>query len=96
MQRDYVLVLPQDLMKLKRKDSDLKQIITQVQGAKTRLKYSKAELENLSKKSIVKCQTVGVNTGSGWTYIDRGAEAHEKRHFTVSSVCRRFLAWRVS
>lgn len=96
MKRDYVLVLPQDLMKLKRKDSDLKQIIAQVQGAKTRLKYSKAELENLRKKNIVKCQMVGVNTVSGWTYIDRGAESQEKRHFTVSSVCRRFLAWRVS
>lgn len=45
-------------MRLKRKESDLKQIIAQAQGAKTRLKYSKAELENLQKKNI-KCQAVG-------------------------------------
>lgn len=46
-------------MKLKRKDSELKQIIAQAQGAQTRLKYSKTELENLRKKIILKCQVVG-------------------------------------
>ncbi|XP_074489832.1 structural maintenance of chromosomes protein 1B [Sebastes fasciatus] len=45
-----------DLMRLRRKDSDLKQIIAQAQGAQTRLKYSKTELENLRKKNIPKCQ----------------------------------------
>lgn len=44
-------------MRLKRKESDLKQIIAQAQGAKIRLRYSKAELENLQKKNI-KCQAV--------------------------------------
>ncbi len=47
-------------MRLKRKESDLKQVIAQAQGAKTRLKYSKTELENLRKKSIIKCQAVGL------------------------------------
>lgn len=47
-------------MKLRRKESELKQVITQAQGANTRLKYSRVELENLRKKSIVRCQTVGV------------------------------------
>ncbi|XP_058500406.1 structural maintenance of chromosomes protein 1B [Solea solea] len=45
-----------DLMKLKRKDSDLKQVVAQAQGAQIRLKYSKNELENLRKKNIPKCQ----------------------------------------
>ncbi|XP_022611922.1 structural maintenance of chromosomes protein 1B-like [Seriola dumerili] len=45
-----------DLMRLKRKESDLKQIVAQAQGAQTRLKYSKTELENLRKTTILKCQ----------------------------------------
>ncbi|KAM7397139.1 hypothetical protein PAMP_020136 [Pampus punctatissimus] len=45
-----------DLMRLKRKESDLKQIIAQAYGAQTRLKYSKTELDNLRKKNILKCQ----------------------------------------
>uniref|UniRef100_A0A3Q0SHJ8 Structural maintenance of chromosomes 1B n=1 Tax=Amphilophus citrinellus TaxID=61819 RepID=A0A3Q0SHJ8_AMPCI len=45
-----------DLMRLKRKELDLKQIVAQAQGAQTRLKYSKRELENLWKKNIPKCQ----------------------------------------
>lgn len=46
-------------MRLKRKEADLKQIVSQAQGAQTRLKYAKAELENLRKKDIIKCQAVG-------------------------------------
>lgn len=45
-------------MRLKRKELDLKQIIAQAQGAQTRLKYSKNDLENLQKKNIPKCQAV--------------------------------------
>uniref|UniRef100_A0A3Q4MUB8 Structural maintenance of chromosomes protein 1B-like n=1 Tax=Neolamprologus brichardi TaxID=32507 RepID=A0A3Q4MUB8_NEOBR len=45
-----------DLMRLKRKELDLKQIVAQAQGAQTRLKYSKNDLENLRKKNIPKCQ----------------------------------------
>lgn len=45
-------------MKLKRKESDLKQTIAQAQGSQIRLKYSKIELENIKKKNIVKCQSV--------------------------------------
>ncbi|XP_044213194.1 structural maintenance of chromosomes protein 1B isoform X1 [Thunnus albacares] len=45
-----------DLMKLRRKESDLKQIIAQAQGAQTRLKYSQTELDNIRKKNILKCQ----------------------------------------
>jgi len=46
-------------MKLKRKESDLKQTVAEAQGAQTRLKYSKTDLENLQKKTIPRCQAVG-------------------------------------
>ncbi|XP_068459885.1 structural maintenance of chromosomes protein 1B [Clinocottus analis] len=45
-----------DLMKLKRKDSDLKQTVAQAQGAQTRLKYSNVELDTIQKKNIPQCQ----------------------------------------
>uniref|UniRef100_A0AAQ5YA03 Structural maintenance of chromosomes protein n=1 Tax=Amphiprion ocellaris TaxID=80972 RepID=A0AAQ5YA03_AMPOC len=54
--KDQLVIELHDLMRLKRKESDLRQIIVEAQGAQTRLKYSKAELENLRKKVIVKCQ----------------------------------------
>lgn len=50
----------QDLMKLRRKESQLNQVTAEAQGATTRLKYSGVELEVLRKKNIVRCQTVGV------------------------------------
>ncbi|XP_061898837.1 structural maintenance of chromosomes protein 1B isoform X1 [Entelurus aequoreus] len=45
-----------DLMRLKRRESDLKQIVAETQGVQVRLKYSKIELDNLLKKNIPKCQ----------------------------------------
>uniref|UniRef100_A0A3Q1EZ96 Structural maintenance of chromosomes protein n=1 Tax=Acanthochromis polyacanthus TaxID=80966 RepID=A0A3Q1EZ96_9TELE len=56
--KDQLVTELHDLMRLKRKEADLKQIIVEAQGAQTRLKYSKAELENLRKKVIVKCQEI--------------------------------------
>lgn len=44
------------LMKLKRKEEDLKQIRAQSQGNQTRLKYSNSELDSIRKKSIPACQ----------------------------------------
>ncbi|XP_056106975.1 structural maintenance of chromosomes protein 1B [Rhinichthys klamathensis goyatoka] len=44
------------LMKLKRKEVDLKQIRAQSQGNQTRLKYSNTELDSIRKKSIPACQ----------------------------------------
>ncbi|XP_034443413.1 structural maintenance of chromosomes protein 1B isoform X1 [Hippoglossus hippoglossus] len=44
------------LMRLKRKESDLNQIIAQAHGAQTRLKYSKNELANIRKRNILHCQ----------------------------------------
>lgn len=46
-------------MRLKRRESDLKQIIAQGQGAKTRLKYAKTDLDNIRKKNIPQYQAVG-------------------------------------
>ncbi|KAM9815022.1 structural maintenance of chromosomes protein 1B [Syngnathus typhle] len=43
------------LIRLKRKESELNLIIAQAQGAHTRLKYSTNDLDNLRKKSIPKC-----------------------------------------
>ncbi|KAM8893216.1 structural maintenance of chromosomes protein 1B [Spinachia spinachia] len=54
--KDKLMAEMRDLMKLKRKDSDLKQTVANAQGAQTRLKYAKAELENIQKKNIPKCQ----------------------------------------
>lgn len=54
--------LQQDLMRLKRKESDLKQIIAQAQGAKTRLKYAKLDLDNIRKKDLIQCQWVGLSS----------------------------------
>ncbi|KAG7221093.1 hypothetical protein INR49_017534, partial [Caranx melampygus] len=54
-----------DLMRLKRKESDLKQIVAHAKGVQTRLKYSKTELENLQKKNILKCQAIQIH----WTYL---------------------------
>uniref|UniRef100_A0A3Q3B7N5 Structural maintenance of chromosomes protein 1B-like n=1 Tax=Kryptolebias marmoratus TaxID=37003 RepID=A0A3Q3B7N5_KRYMA len=56
--KDQLTTEMRDLMKLKRKESDLKRIIAQSQGAQTRLKYSKTDLENLQKKIIPRCQAV--------------------------------------
>uniref|UniRef100_A0A3Q1H392 SMC hinge domain-containing protein n=1 Tax=Anabas testudineus TaxID=64144 RepID=A0A3Q1H392_ANATE len=54
--KDELTAELRDLMRLKRKEADLNQIIAQAQGAETRLKYSKTELENLQKRNILKCQ----------------------------------------
>lgn len=42
----------QGLMKTLRKEADLKQIQTLVQGTQTRLKYSQSELEMIKKKHL--------------------------------------------
>ncbi|KAK2842674.1 hypothetical protein Q5P01_012874 [Channa striata] len=54
--KDQLTVELGDLMRLKRKEPNLNQIIAQAQGVQSRLKYSKTELENVQKKNILKCQ----------------------------------------
>ncbi|TNN00139.1 hypothetical protein fugu_011385 [Takifugu bimaculatus] len=51
--KDQLTAELQDLLRLRRKESDLKQIVAQAQGAKTRLKYAKADLDNITKKNVV-------------------------------------------
>ncbi|XP_068594981.1 structural maintenance of chromosomes protein 1B [Brachionichthys hirsutus] len=54
--RDQLTGELRDLMRLKRKEPDLKQMMTLIQGTTTRLKYSKADLETIKKKRIPQCQ----------------------------------------
>ncbi|KAM9753420.1 structural maintenance of chromosomes protein 1B [Menidia menidia] len=54
--KDRLIKELHDLMRLKRKESELKQIVAQAQGAQTRLKYSKTDLETLQKKAIPRCE----------------------------------------
>ncbi|KAM8974318.1 structural maintenance of chromosomes protein 1B [Pelodytes ibericus] len=51
--RDLLMSELRELMKLKRKESDLKQLQAQSQGIQTRLKYSQSELEIIKKKQLV-------------------------------------------
>ncbi|KAI4881270.1 hypothetical protein NFI96_033789, partial [Prochilodus magdalenae] len=44
-----------ELMKMRRKEAELKQIRAQVQGIQTRLKYTNSELETIRKRSIPAC-----------------------------------------
>jgi len=45
-------------MKIKRKETDLKQLRTQCHGTQTRLKYSQSELDLVKKKHLVNLYTV--------------------------------------
>uniref|UniRef100_A0A3B4BVL7 Structural maintenance of chromosomes protein n=1 Tax=Pygocentrus nattereri TaxID=42514 RepID=A0A3B4BVL7_PYGNA len=47
-----------ELMKMRRKDAELKQVRAQVQGIQTRLKYTNSELETIRKKSIPACHEI--------------------------------------
>ncbi|XP_068169173.1 structural maintenance of chromosomes protein 1B isoform X2 [Antennarius striatus] len=54
--KDQLTTELRDLMRLRRKESDLKQVMSHIQGTNTRLKYSRADLETLQKSSIPQCQ----------------------------------------
>uniref|UniRef100_A0A673CIB4 Structural maintenance of chromosomes protein n=1 Tax=Sphaeramia orbicularis TaxID=375764 RepID=A0A673CIB4_9TELE len=66
----------QELMKLRRKESDLKQVIAQAQGAQTRLKYSNAELDNIRKNKILRCQDIS-HLESDLTNLDSEIQMQE-------------------
>ncbi|MEE6477609.1 hypothetical protein FKM82_011569 [Ascaphus truei] len=53
--RDKLMTELKELMKLKRKESDLHQLQAQSQGTQTRLKYSQGELEVIQKKHLANC-----------------------------------------
>ncbi|NXF85328.1 SMC1B protein, partial [Eubucco bourcierii] len=50
--RDSLINELKDLMKVKRKETDLKQLHVQCSGTQTRLKYSQSELEIIKKKHV--------------------------------------------
>uniref|UniRef100_A0A8C4UQH5 Structural maintenance of chromosomes protein n=1 Tax=Falco tinnunculus TaxID=100819 RepID=A0A8C4UQH5_FALTI len=56
-QRDSLINELKDLMKIKRKETDLKQLHAQCHGTQTRLKYSQSELELIKKKHLAKLYT---------------------------------------
>ncbi|KAM8819979.1 structural maintenance of chromosomes protein 1B [Eudromia elegans] len=53
--RDRLINELKDLMKIKRKETDLKQLQAQCQGTQTRLKYSQSELDLIRKKHLANC-----------------------------------------
>ncbi|KAM6214656.1 structural maintenance of chromosomes protein 1B isoform 2-T2 [Rhynchocyon petersi] len=75
-----------DLMKILRKETDLKQIQTQAQGTHTRLKYSQSELEIIKKKHIAalyreqsQLQSEVLNIESQCTMLSEGIKQQQKR-----------------
>ncbi|KAJ4918416.1 hypothetical protein JOQ06_022228 [Pogonophryne albipinna] len=68
--KDQLTAEMRDLMKLKRKDSDLKEVVAQAQGVQTRLKYAKTDLDNIRKKDILKCQAEISRMESELTNLD--------------------------
>ncbi|XP_035280729.1 structural maintenance of chromosomes protein 1B isoform X1 [Anguilla anguilla] len=59
-----------ELMKLKRKEAELKQVQAQMLGIQTRLKYSNSELETIRKKNIPACHTEISRLESELTNVD--------------------------
>nr|XP_015006050.2 structural maintenance of chromosomes protein 1B isoform X2 [Macaca mulatta] len=75
-----------DLMKTLRKETDLKQIQTLVQGTQTRLKYSQNELEMIKKKHLVafyreqsQLQSELLNIESQCTMLSEGIKERQRR-----------------
>ncbi|XP_017384961.1 structural maintenance of chromosomes protein 1B isoform X1 [Cebus imitator] len=75
-----------DLMKTLRKETDLKQIQTLVQGTQTRLKYSQSELETIKKKHLVafyreqsQLQSELLNTESQCIMLSEGIKERQRR-----------------
>nr|XP_030711512.1 structural maintenance of chromosomes protein 1B isoform X2 [Globicephala melas] len=75
-----------DLMKTLRKEADLKQIQTLVQGTHTRLKYSQSELEIIKKKHLAafyqeqsQLQSELLNIESQCTMLSEGIKQRQRR-----------------
>ncbi|KAG8438621.1 hypothetical protein GDO86_004980 [Hymenochirus boettgeri] len=54
-ERDQLMSELRDLLKLRRKESDLKQLQAQMRGTQTRLKYSQNDLDVVQKKQLANC-----------------------------------------
>ncbi|XP_042745906.1 structural maintenance of chromosomes protein 1B isoform X1 [Lagopus leucura] len=77
--RDTLITELKDLMKIKRKEADLKQLQAQCRGTQTRLKYSQSELDLIKKKHLPnlymeksKLESELVNTESQHDMIKEG------------------------
>ncbi|XP_050821125.1 structural maintenance of chromosomes protein 1B isoform X1 [Gopherus flavomarginatus] len=77
--RDRLVNKLKELMKIKRKETDLKQLQAQCQGTQTRLKYSQSELENIKKKHLAnfykeksKLESELVNIKSQYAMLNEG------------------------
>ncbi|XP_048795035.1 structural maintenance of chromosomes protein 1B isoform X3 [Lagopus muta] len=77
--RDKLITELKDLMKIKRKEADLKQLQAQCRGTQTRLKYSQSELDLIKKKHLPnlymeksKLESELVNTESQHDMIKEG------------------------
>ncbi|XP_039344776.1 structural maintenance of chromosomes protein 1B isoform X3 [Mauremys reevesii] len=77
--RDRLVNELKELMKIKRKETDLKQLQAQCQGTQTRLKYSQSELENIKKKHLAnfykeksKLESELVNIKSHYAMLNEG------------------------
>ncbi|XP_078305447.1 structural maintenance of chromosomes protein 1B isoform X5 [Panthera onca] len=75
-----------DLMKILRKEADLKHIQTLVQGTHTRLKYSQSELEMIKKKQLAafyreqsQLQSELLNIESQCTMLSEGVKERQQR-----------------
>ncbi|KAM8778576.1 structural maintenance of chromosomes protein 1B isoform 2-T2 [Rhynchonycteris naso] len=87
--RDRITELMQelkDLMKMLRKEADLKQIQTLVQGTHTRLKYSQSELEIIKKKHLAafyqeqsQLQSELLNIDSQYSMFNEGIKERQQR-----------------
>ncbi|XP_031753498.1 structural maintenance of chromosomes protein 1B isoform X2 [Xenopus tropicalis] len=53
--RDALMAELKELIKLQRRESDLKQLQAQLQGTQTRMKYSQSEVEVVKKKHLANC-----------------------------------------
>uniref|UniRef100_A0AAR2IIS8 Structural maintenance of chromosomes protein n=1 Tax=Pygocentrus nattereri TaxID=42514 RepID=A0AAR2IIS8_PYGNA len=63
-----------ELMKMRRKDAELKQVRAQVQGIQTRLKYTNSELETIRKKSIPEISRLASELSNLESHIEMQAE----------------------
>ncbi|XP_009577030.1 PREDICTED: structural maintenance of chromosomes protein 1B, partial [Fulmarus glacialis] len=84
--RDSLIHELKDLMKIKRKETDLKQLHAQSHGTQTRLKYSQSELELIKKKHLAnlyteksKLESELVNIESQYDMLNEGVAQRKEK-----------------
>lgn len=88
--KDSLMSELKELMKIRRKESDLKQLQAQLLGTQTRLKYSQSELEVIKKKHLSNCfaersrlESEFLNTASQITMLE---EELERRRIEIEGL----------